>query len=63
MVIQEYAPPKTINEHKARQRLFDVISATMEVLALRSDQLILKTRQRQKGKQQYEKWQRRGISF
>ena len=35
VVIQEYAPPKTINEHKARQRLFDVISATMEVLALR----------------------------
>ncbi len=63
VVIQEYAPPKTINEHKARQRLFDVISATMEVLALRSDQLILKTRQRQKGKQQYEKMAEKGDFF
>ncbi|EKT58451.1 bifunctional 23S rRNA (guanine(2069)-N(7))-methyltransferase RlmK/23S rRNA (guanine(2445)-N(2))-methyltransferase RlmL [Providencia sneebia] len=55
VVIQEYAPPKTVDERKARQRLFDVITATMNVLQLSSNQLILKTRQRQKGKQQYEK--------
>ncbi|CAG9414929.1 Ribosomal RNA large subunit methyltransferase K/L [Providencia alcalifaciens] len=55
VVIQEYAPPKTVDERKARQRLFDVITATMNVLELTSNQLILKTRQRQKGKQQYEK--------
>ena len=55
VVIQEYAPPKTVDERKARQRLFDVITATMNVLALSSNQLVLKTRQRQKGKQQYEK--------
>ncbi|MBG5920986.1 bifunctional 23S rRNA (guanine(2069)-N(7))-methyltransferase RlmK/23S rRNA (guanine(2445)-N(2))-methyltransferase RlmL [Providencia stuartii] len=55
VVIQEYAPPKTVDERKARQRLFDVITATMNVLQLSSNQLVLKTRQRQKGKQQYEK--------
>lgn len=55
VVIQEYAPPKTVDERKARQRLFDVITATMSVLELTSNQLVLKTRQRQKGKQQYEK--------
>lgn len=55
VVIQEYAPPKTVDERKARQRLFDVITATMNVLGLTSNQLVLKTRQRQKGKQQYEK--------
>ncbi|AYA40677.1 bifunctional 23S rRNA (guanine(2069)-N(7))-methyltransferase RlmK/23S rRNA (guanine(2445)-N(2))-methyltransferase RlmL [Xenorhabdus nematophila] len=55
IVVQEYAPPKSVDANKARQRLFDVISATMNVLGLTSNQLILKTRQRQKGKSQYEK--------
>ncbi|MCW7760515.1 bifunctional 23S rRNA (guanine(2069)-N(7))-methyltransferase RlmK/23S rRNA (guanine(2445)-N(2))-methyltransferase RlmL [Photorhabdus luminescens] len=55
VVIQEYAPPKSVDANKARQRLFDVISATMQVLGLSSNQLILKTRQRQKGKSQYER--------
>ncbi|WP_426577716.1 bifunctional 23S rRNA (guanine(2069)-N(7))-methyltransferase RlmK/23S rRNA (guanine(2445)-N(2))-methyltransferase RlmL [Xenorhabdus stockiae] len=55
VIVQEYAPPKSVDANKARQRLFDVISATMNVLGLQSNQLILKTRQRQKGKNQYEK--------
>ncbi|HGJ5859166.1 MAG TPA: bifunctional 23S rRNA (guanine(2069)-N(7))-methyltransferase RlmK/23S rRNA (guanine(2445)-N(2))-methyltransferase RlmL [Arsenophonus nasoniae] len=60
IVIQEYAPPKSIDSHKAQQRLYDVISATMQVLALTSTQLVLKTRQRQSGKQQYEKLSQQG---
>lgn len=55
VVIQEYAPPKNIDLAKARQRLFDAISATMEVLQLAPGQLVLKTRERQKGKNQYQK--------
>ncbi|WP_047678891.1 MULTISPECIES: bifunctional 23S rRNA (guanine(2069)-N(7))-methyltransferase RlmK/23S rRNA (guanine(2445)-N(2))-methyltransferase RlmL [Xenorhabdus] len=55
VIVQEYSPPKSVDANKARQRLFDVISATMNVLGLQSNQLILKTRQRQKGKNQYEK--------
>ncbi|MDF7666616.1 bifunctional 23S rRNA (guanine(2069)-N(7))-methyltransferase RlmK/23S rRNA (guanine(2445)-N(2))-methyltransferase RlmL [Orbaceae bacterium ESL0727] len=54
IVVQEYAAPKTIDPQKARQRLFDIINATLAVLALTADQLILKTRAKQKGKQQYQ---------
>ena len=45
---------------RARQRLFDVINATLAVLELPSNQLILKTRERQKGKNQYEKLAQKG---
>ncbi|WP_392563812.1 bifunctional 23S rRNA (guanine(2069)-N(7))-methyltransferase RlmK/23S rRNA (guanine(2445)-N(2))-methyltransferase RlmL [Orbus wheelerorum] len=54
VVVQEYAPPKTIDPQKAKQRLFDIINATMSVLGLTANQLILKTRERQKGKKQYQ---------
>ncbi|RYC48512.1 bifunctional 23S rRNA (guanine(2069)-N(7))-methyltransferase RlmK/23S rRNA (guanine(2445)-N(2))-methyltransferase RlmL [Pectobacterium zantedeschiae] len=60
VVVQEYAPPKTIDAQKARQRLFDVINATLSVLELPSNRLVLKTRKRQKGKNQYEKLAQKG---
>lgn len=60
VVVQEHAPPKTVDAQKARQRLFDVINATLAVLELPSNQLILKTRERQKGKNQYEKLAQKG---
>ena len=63
VVIQEYAPPKTIDANKARQRLFDVISATLSVLELPADRLVLKTRERQKGKSQYQKLSEKGDFF
>ncbi|MEM6159792.1 bifunctional 23S rRNA (guanine(2069)-N(7))-methyltransferase RlmK/23S rRNA (guanine(2445)-N(2))-methyltransferase RlmL [Erwinia sp. P6884] len=63
VVVQEYAPPKTIEPAKARQRLFDVISATLSVLELPANRLVLKTRERQKGKSQYEKMGEKGDFF
>ncbi|ACS85446.1 bifunctional 23S rRNA (guanine(2069)-N(7))-methyltransferase RlmK/23S rRNA (guanine(2445)-N(2))-methyltransferase RlmL [Musicola paradisiaca] len=60
VVIQEYAPPKSVDEQKARQRLFDVINATIAVLNVPANQLVLKTRERQKGKNQYEKLAEKG---
>ncbi|WAS99679.1 bifunctional 23S rRNA (guanine(2069)-N(7))-methyltransferase RlmK/23S rRNA (guanine(2445)-N(2))-methyltransferase RlmL [Rouxiella chamberiensis] len=60
IVVQEYAPPKTIDAQKARQRLFDVINATLSVLDISSSQLVLKTRERQKGTSQYEKLAQKG---
>ncbi|PVZ85836.1 bifunctional 23S rRNA (guanine(2069)-N(7))-methyltransferase RlmK/23S rRNA (guanine(2445)-N(2))-methyltransferase RlmL [Serratia sp. S1B] len=60
VVVQEYAPPKQVDAQKARQRLFDVINATLAVLDLPSNQLVLKTRERQKGKNQYEKLAQKG---
>ncbi|AIR61529.1 23S rRNA methyltransferase [Cedecea neteri] len=60
VVVQEYAPPKTIDPNKARQRLFDVIAATLAVLELPTNKLVLKTRERQKGKNQYQKMGEKG---
>ena len=60
VVVQEYAPPKTVDAQKARQRLFDVINATLSVLDISSSQLVLKTRERQKGTNQYEKLAQKG---
>lgn len=60
VVVQEYAPPKTVDAGKARLRLFDVIAATLSVLALPSNRLVLKTRERQKGKSQYQKMGEKG---
>ncbi|MEL6017994.1 23S rRNA (guanine(2445)-N(2))/(guanine(2069)-N(7))-methyltransferase, partial [Escherichia coli] len=52
VVVQEYAPPKTIDAQKARQRMLDVIAATIAVLGISPNKLVLKTRERQKGKSQ-----------
>lgn len=59
VVVQEYAPPKTIDAHKARQRLFDIIAATISVLGIAPNKLVLKTRERQKGKTSTRNWARR----
>ena len=63
VVIQEYAPPKTVDANKARQRLFDVISATLSVLEIPANRLVMKTRERQKGKNQYQKLGEKGDFF
>lgn len=62
-VIQEYAPPKTIDENKARQRIVDAISATLRTLNLATDKLILKVRQKQKSKIQYDRLGQKGEYF
>ena len=60
VVVQEYAPPKTVDAQKARQRLFDIIAATLSVLEIAPNKLVLKTRERQKGKNQYQKMNEKG---
>lgn len=60
VVVQEYALPKTVDAHKARQRLFDIIAATIAVLDMAPNKLVLKTRERQKGKNQYQKMAEKG---
>lgn len=54
LVMQEYAPPKTVDPQKARQRLLDAVAVTLEVMDLPASRLVLKTRQRQKGSNQYQ---------
>lgn len=53
--IQEWAPPKTIDPQIATARLGSAVIAVKEILGTRSDRVFLKTRERQKGRKQYEK--------
>ena len=53
--IQEYAPPKTVDENKAHQRLLDVMEVVPQVCGVSSSAVFLKQRKRQKGIDQYEK--------
>jgi 23S rRNA (guanine2445-N2)-methyltransferase / 23S rRNA (guanine2069-N7)-methyltransferase len=53
--IQEYAPPKTIDSHKAQRRLRDIERVAAGVLSISADKVFVKTRARQKGDTQYEK--------
>jgi len=55
VVIHEYAAPSTIEEEKAAKRLQEVIYFTPKVLNIPTSQVVLKTRAKQKGKNQYEK--------
>ena len=54
-IIQEYRAPKEIDAQKVRRRFLDIVSTTRYLLDLRDDQLIIKVRERQKGRQQYER--------
>jgi len=55
--VQEYAAPKTIAEDAAQRRLRELVSAVAHVFAMPPSKIALKIRQRNKGKQQYEKIQ------
>lgn len=53
--IQEWAPPKTVDPRVAAARLSRAVIGVKETLGIRSDRIFLKTRERQKGRSQYEK--------
>lgn len=53
--IQEYAPPKTVDEQKAKQRFMDIIFAVQHVFECGSNKIFVKQRAIQKGNQQYQK--------
>jgi len=55
--VQEYAPPKTIDPEKAEQRLQEAIAAVQHVFHTPLQQIVLKQRLKQKGKNQYQKLQ------
>ncbi len=55
LVIQEYAAPKTIDEQKAKKRLQEVLYWAPKVLHVPTDKVILKTRAKQTGKNQYQR--------
>lgn len=53
--VQEYVPPKTIDEAVAERRLLDILAVLPEVTGISSERIILKRRERQTGRRQYEK--------
>mgnify|MGYP001161085276 FL=1 len=53
--VQEYEAPKTIEEAKAKLRIREIISIIPAVLDVSTDEIFLKARRRQKGRDQYEK--------
>ncbi|UPQ89263.1 bifunctional 23S rRNA (guanine(2069)-N(7))-methyltransferase RlmK/23S rRNA (guanine(2445)-N(2))-methyltransferase RlmL [Vibrio sinaloensis] len=55
LVIQEYAAPKNIPEEKAKRRLTDIIRAAIQVTDTDANKVVLKVREKQKGRAQYQK--------
>ena len=55
VVIQEYAAPKDIPEEKAKRRLTDVIRATIQIMGIDANNVVLKTREKKKGTSQYQR--------
>jgi len=53
--IQEYAPPKSIDRQKAERRFNELITACAHVMNVENKNLFFKTRQKQKGLDQYQK--------
>ncbi len=52
-VVQEYAPPVTIDPTKAEQRLKDIMKVLPGLLSIPPDHIFLKQRKPQRGKNQY----------
>lgn len=61
VVIQEYAAPKDVPASLAQERLWYIVNVLAETFAISPDKMVLKTRQRQVGKRQYEKLKPRGL--
>ncbi|HWS64997.1 MAG TPA: bifunctional 23S rRNA (guanine(2069)-N(7))-methyltransferase RlmK/23S rRNA (guanine(2445)-N(2))-methyltransferase RlmL [Steroidobacteraceae bacterium] len=53
--VQEYAPPKTVNQESARERRREVLAVLPEVLAVPPQHVHSRVRKPQKGTAQYEK--------
>lgn len=55
VVVQEYAPPSSVDPVRANARRQQVMAVLPEVFEIPPRQIVLKTRERQRGKAQYEK--------
>jgi 23S rRNA (guanine2445-N2)-methyltransferase / 23S rRNA (guanine2069-N7)-methyltransferase len=53
--VQEYAPPKTVDEGAARHRRMEALAVIREDLQLPRERVHVKRRERQKGSRQYQK--------
>ncbi|MBF7072798.1 bifunctional 23S rRNA (guanine(2069)-N(7))-methyltransferase RlmK/23S rRNA (guanine(2445)-N(2))-methyltransferase RlmL [Glaciecola sp. MH2013] len=55
VIVQEYAAPKDVPEEKARQRLQEVLIHVPKVLGISPNNMAVKTRRQNKGKEQYQR--------
>ncbi|CAM2009246.1 bifunctional 23S rRNA (guanine(2069)-N(7))-methyltransferase RlmK/23S rRNA (guanine(2445)-N(2))-methyltransferase RlmL [Acanthopleuribacter pedis] len=55
LLIQEYRAPSSVAKAKAERRLMDILLVAPEVLGIQRDKVVLKTRERKRGKDQYDK--------
>ncbi len=53
--IHEYAPPKTIDPQLAASRMANALKCIRDILGVRSNRIFVKSRERQKGRKQYQK--------
>ena len=60
VIVQEYEPPKTIDQQKADQRLAGLLAEIPRVLGVDAEQVILKIRRKQRNTEQYEKHDEQG---
>ena len=58
--VQEYAPPASVDERKAAQRLKEALAALAAACNVDEQHLFVKTRRRQKGSDQYQRSEERG---
>lgn len=56
-LVQEYAPPKTVDDSLARHRLNELVTGVGLATGISEENILLRRRQRQRGSQQYEKQQ------
>lgn len=59
--VQEYEPPKSVDQRKADQRLAGILAEIPRVLPVEPDQVFLKIRRKQKSTDQYEKQGDQGV--
>lgn len=58
--VQEYAPPRSIDPEKAQARLLDALAAIPQALDIDPARVVIKRRERQAGKRQYERQDQQG---
>ncbi|SEF70839.1 bifunctional 23S rRNA (guanine(2069)-N(7))-methyltransferase RlmK/23S rRNA (guanine(2445)-N(2))-methyltransferase RlmL [Marinobacterium lutimaris] len=63
VMVQEYAPPASVDKVKAFERLQDVMKVVQQVFELTPDQVVLKQRKRQSGTDQYNRHDEIGHFF
>lgn len=61
--VQEYAAPKSVDADQAQKRLFEALAVIPEVLEVAPTRVVVKRRQRQSGRAQYEKQAATGERF